>query len=125
MEKEIVCISCPLGCRLKISFPDNKTDLNSEDINIIGNKCSRGIIYGTEEILMPKRVVTATCKINSKFQNRVSVKTNRPIEKKYIDRLLNTLYSLNLKVPIKEGQIILENFEGSGVNIVSTMELEE
>lgn len=125
MEKEIICISCPIGCRLKAEFNENKTDLDSSDIKITGNKCQRGIVYGTEEILAPKRIVTATCKINSKYQNRVPVKTNKPIEKKYIDNLLKKLYSIELKAPVKEGDIVIENFEGSGVNVLITMDLEE
>jgi|YNPMSStandDraft_1061717.scaffolds.fasta_scaffold00006_75 CxxC motif-containing protein len=125
MEKEIVCISCPMGCRLKVSYPEDKSDLNSEDILITGNKCQRGIVYGTEEILAPKRVVTATCKILSKIQNRIPVKTDKPIEKKYIDLLLKKLYSLELNPPLYEGQKMLENFENSGVNVIITMSLEE
>ena len=54
MKREMICISCPIGCHLTAEWE------NEETITISGNKCNRGEIYGREEILAPKRVVTAT-----------------------------------------------------------------
>jgi len=54
MERKLVCISCPLGCRLTVTWEDER------DITVKGNRCAKGESYAQEEILAPKRVVTAT-----------------------------------------------------------------
>jgi CxxC motif-containing protein len=54
MERKLVCISCPLGCRLTVTWEDESY------ITVKGNRCAKGESYAQEEILAPKRVVTAT-----------------------------------------------------------------
>ena len=124
MEKEIICISCPIGCRLKVSWEENKT-LEPGKINIVNNKCSRGEIYGREEILAPRRVVTATCSIESIHMARIPVKTTGPIIKSDIAELLEKLYKLKMKAPVKTGDIIIRDFRKTGVNVVVTRSLPE
>ena len=63
MKKDMICISCPMGCRISAEWD------NDSDITVTGNKCQRGVVYGQEEILSPRRVVTATVDINSSFLN--------------------------------------------------------
>ena len=112
MEKKIICISCPIGCRLNVSW-ENKTTLVSEDILVENNKCSRGEIYGREEILAPRRVVTATCSIKSIHMARIPVKTTGPIIKSDIAGLLEELYKFKIKAPVNTGDIIIRDFRKS------------
>lgn len=112
MEREIICISCPIGCRLKVSWK------NESDITIEGNRCPRGEIYGREEVLAPKRVVTATCAVGGTEAGRVPVKTDNPLPKELIDDLLNTLYGKKLTLPAKTGDVVMADIGGSGVNLV-------
>ncbi|MFP4363052.1 MAG: DUF1667 domain-containing protein [Spirochaetia bacterium] len=114
MKKEMICISCPIGCHLTAEWT------NEDDISISGNRCKRGIIYGTEEIRAPKRVVTATIAVNSEILPRVPVKTDSALLKELIDPLMNTLYTMKLEVPVKMGDVLIEDIEGSGVNLVAT-----
>ena len=122
MDKEIICISCPIGCHLKVSWEETK-ELNSENINIENNKCPRGLIYGREEILSPKRVVTATCAIESIHMARIPVKTTGAIIKSDIKELLSELYALRLKTPVTMGDILIKDYKKSGVNIIVTRSL--
>ena len=111
-----ICIACPVGCHLELEEFEDK----SKEIEIRGNLCRRGITYGLEEHTEPKRIVTVTCAINSKIVNRIPVKTDKTLKKDLIDQLIEELYTINLQIPVKTGDIIIENFKDSGVNVVAT-----
>ncbi|MBN2442949.1 MAG: DUF1667 domain-containing protein [Spirochaetales bacterium] len=113
-EKELICISCPIGCHLKVVSGD------TGEIIVTGNQCARGEIYGKEEFLAPRRIVTAVIKTGSLSFPYVPVKTDKPILKEYIPRLLKTLYSLEIELPVSSREIVLENFESTGVNVIIT-----
>lgn len=122
MDKEMICISCPIGCHLTVSYNENKV-ITNENIQVLNNKCPRGLIYGKEEILAPKRVVTATCAIDSELMNRIPVKSTGAIIKEEISGLLEELYRVRLKSPIKTGDVIISDYNKSGIDIVSTRSL--
>ena len=114
MKREMICISCPIGCRLTAEWE------TEDDIRITGNQCPRGEIYGKEEILAPKRVVTATVAVESALIGRVPVKTDSALLKEHIAPLLDELYALSLNAPVSCGQTIIEDVAGTGVNVVAT-----
>lgn len=119
MEKEIICISCPVGCRLKV------TGTGDRDITVTGNQCARGEIYGKEEFLAPTRIVTAVVKTNSIKHPYVPVKTDKPILREYIPLLLKQLYSMEVCIPVKCGDMALENCCNTDVNAVFTRSIDE
>ena len=45
---ELTCISCPLGCPLKV-----ETDGNGAVVQVTGNTCKRGEVYGKKEVTAP------------------------------------------------------------------------
>ena len=49
--KELICITCPKGCHLKV---------DEETFAVTGNSCPRGAVYGANELRNPVRVVTST-----------------------------------------------------------------
>ncbi|MCX7655368.1 MAG: DUF1667 domain-containing protein [Treponemataceae bacterium] len=55
--KELTCIVCPQGCHLVVQEDTNGRLLVS------GNRCPRGALYAQEELTTPKRLVTATCRL--------------------------------------------------------------
>ena len=114
-KKELICISCPLGCRL-IATVDSDTNT----VILEGNKCPRGEIYGKEELLTPKRIVTATVKIKSNSINRIPVKTNKPIKKELINDLLEFLYKIEVEPPKKIGDKLVMDYKNSGVDVIFT-----
>lgn len=117
MEKKMICISCPIGCHLTVSYDENEV-VTHKNIQVKDNKCPRGIIYGKEEILAPKRVVTATCAIDSELMGRIPVKSTGAILKEEINGLLEELYRLKLKSPVKMGDVIISDYHDSGIDIV-------
>ncbi len=113
-EKGMICISCPLGCHLLVSWEGDG------EIKVRGNQCARGESYGIEEALAPKRVVTATARTTSTSHRRLPLKTNRPLPKEFIDDLLNEVYRLEIPLPVKRGDVLLRNIMGTGVDLVAT-----
>ncbi|MGL5709777.1 MAG: DUF1667 domain-containing protein, partial [Cetobacterium sp.] len=54
--KEMICILCPMGCHLNIDIENN--------YKVTGNSCPKGEIYGKEELIAPKRVVTSIVRVS-------------------------------------------------------------
>ena len=117
MKENLICISCPLGCRLEVEIEDKKIT------KITGNNCARGEIYASEELLAPKRVVTATCPTNSADSPRLSVKTDVPILKEHIQSLLTEMYAHVVNLPVQKGDVLIRNYKDTGVNVVATRSL--
>ncbi len=116
MKKDMICIVCPVGCHVSI---------DTESMEVTGNRCPRGDKYAKKEITNPTRVVTSTVRINSKHQRRVSVKTTDAIPKGKIFDLMDMLDDVSLEVPVSIGDTIFTNVFDSGEDVVVTMKLEE
>ena len=123
MERKLVCISCPLGCRLTVTWEEES------DITVKGNRCAKGESYAQEEILAPKRVVTATVAVAAPkgdgpsatpIPRRLPVKTSAPLLKEHIPGLLNELYGMEVQAPLRCGDVLLPDIAGTGVDLVAT-----
>lgn len=115
-RKELVCISCPIGCRLTVA-------VDGEAVTVTGNQCPRGEVYGTEEMLSPRRVVTATVATGSPVIPRLPVRTTAPLPKEHIGSLLNRAYGLVVPLPVRKGQIVVEDIMGTGIDLVASRDL--
>ena len=115
MKREIICIACPIGCALTVDY-----STAGERIIVTGNRCSRGEIYAREEVLAPKRVVTATVLLSRGHFPRIPVRTDRPLQKELIPALLAELYRMHVDAPIETGDLILGDFRGTGVSVLAT-----
>ena len=113
MEKiELVCIVCPMGCRLTVEKQENKIT------RITGNSCKRGEKYAYEEVTSPVRTLTTTVKV--KDCDMLSVKSDKPLPKNNIKKYMYLINKVYLTPPIKIGEIVIKNIDNTGVNIVST-----
>jgi len=118
MKKEFICISCPVGCHLT-------AEENGDKITVTGNRCPRGEAYAVNELTNPKRMVTGVVKSNSEEVPFIPVRTSEPIGKRYIPDLLAELRKLKLTVPVVAGEVVLANFQGSGVDVTVTRSVSE
>ncbi|HAP43778.1 MAG: hypothetical protein A2087_01620 [Spirochaetes bacterium GWD1_61_31] len=132
MSEELICITCPLGCHLTIERrPDNT-------LGVSGNRCARGVRYACEELLSPKRMVTATVRICRPFQAeaaacgetglgsvaRLPVRTSQAYPKEGVAGLLADIYRLEVTVPVKRGTVLLADYKGSGIDIIAARSLQ-
>lgn len=112
MKKKLICIACPMGCHLEIDIEN--------DYKVTGNQCKRGEVYGKKELTNPTRIVTSTVKITNGLHKRIPVKTDGEIPKGLIFEIMKELESIELKAPVKVGDIVIENVCNTGVNIVTS-----
>lgn len=120
--REMICINCPIGCNLNV-YGDSE-----ENIRVEGNKCPRGLQYGKDEVLNPKRMVTSSVPLsedeNTGIYQMISVKTSEAVPKELIFSVLKEIKSIDLKSKgikkIEVGDILLENVCNTGVDIVAT-----
>ena len=112
-KKELICIMCPIGCHVTID----------KDLNVTGNKCKRGVAYAIEEMTHPKRILTTTVKTTSTTYPRVSVKTNKPLEKELIFDALKKLNGIILEKDVKIGDVIIKHICDTEVDIVATKQI--
>ena len=113
--KEFTCIICPRGCRLKVD----------DELHVTGNSCPRGEAYGRQEAVDPRRTLTSTVRIEGAMLNVAPVKTASPIPKGKIDEAMRQINSIKLQAPVYMGEPVCENLAGTGIDLVSTRDLEK
>lgn len=115
--EELVCIECPLGCRIRVEG-------SGKDLKISGAGCSKGRDFARDESFDPKRILTTTVAIDSSIRARLPVRSDRPAPKERIAEMVATIKDVKIKAPVKMGDVIAEDFLSTGVNIISSMDLE-
>ncbi|WP_315116422.1 DUF1667 domain-containing protein [uncultured Clostridium sp.] len=114
--KELTCIVCPNSCNLVVKKIENEWV-------VTGGLCSRGEVFAINEMENPRRSLTTTVKTIYKDMPRLPVKTDGEIPKKDIFILMNTLEKIVVDRLMCCGDIVVKNILGSGVNIVSTSDM--
>lgn len=112
--KELICVTCPKGCRLQI---------DEQTLKVSGNTCPRGAIYAQNELTDPKRVVTTTVAISGAALPRCPVRTTAPVSKGLMIDIVKELKNFHLTAPVKVGQVVVQNILGSGADVIVTREL--
>lgn len=116
---ELTCISCPLGCPLKV-----ETDSSCKVLKVTGNTCKRGEEYGKKEVTNPTRTVTSTVRLLGGTAPVVSVRTQTDIPKEKIFQCMEEIRKAAAEAPVRIGDVILENVAGTGVSVVATTNAE-
>jgi CxxC motif-containing protein len=129
MSRELVCITCPIGCRLSVEGS------SAENLAVSGNRCPRGAVYAREELFSPKRVVTATIRLRlgdagkaqphraaqyAAVPRRLPVKTTAPLAREKIPELLNLIAGLEIEAPVQIGAVLAKDLYGTGIDLVAT-----
>ena len=112
--KEIICISCPKGCRITVQ------NRGEEIISITGNDCPKGIKYAEGEFINPLRILPTTVKVIGGELPLVSVKTEKAIPKRLLLKAMSEIAEIEVNAPVKIGQVIKGDLIGTGVNLVAT-----
>ena len=98
MVRELTCISCPLGCPLKVEL-----DESGRVVSVTGNTCKRGEEYGKKEVTAPTPVRT---------------QTDIPTEK--IFACMEEIRRAVIKAPVHIGDVVIHNVAGTGVDVTAT-----
>ena len=116
-ERNLTCISCPMGCSLTVVMEQGTV------VSVSGNTCKRGDIYARKEVTDPTRIVTTTVRVEGGEAEMVSVKTKEDIPKGKIFDCVRALKDVTVKAPIHIEDVILSDVAGTGMDIVATKEV--
>lgn len=109
---KLICIMCPNGCELEV-----------KDNEVSGNKCERGKKFALDELHNPKRSVCSYVKTTFKDRPTLSVRTNKPIDKKLIFDVMKLINDITIDRHVEVGEIIIENVLNTEANIIATSKL--
>jgi CxxC motif-containing protein len=117
VEKELICVTCPRGCRLRVLMDGDKV------LEVLGNNCKRGASYAEIELRDPRRMVASTVRVCNGERPVLPVTLSAPIQKRLIRQLLREISTVTIEAPVKMGDVIIQNVLNSGVNVVASRNL--
>ena len=115
MQKNIICVSCPMGCGITVELNDN-----GEVASVTGNTCKRGDAYARTECTNPVRSLATTVKVKGGIHNVVPCNSAGPIPKAKMMECMDEIAKAEAKAPVALGDVLIENILGTGINIVAT-----
>ncbi len=113
MNKEIICIVCPLGCRMNVELDEKEVK------SVQGNRCKKGMKHAEKEVFFPGRVLTTTVKTDIPGMPLLPVRSNGEIPKDQIMDCMGEISKHRISRPVKTGQPIVKNILHLGVDIVA------
>lgn len=112
--RQIVCITCPNGCKLCID--DNGV--------VTGGRCKRGEEYARAELSCPMRTLTTTVRTAFALMPALPVRTDKEIPKSRIKDAVAALAKIYVDTPVRCGGIVVQNLLELGCNIIATADLQ-
>ncbi len=119
MKESLLCTSCPLGCQLEVEYSEKKI------LSVKGNSCKEGLEYAEKEIFHPERIVTTTVKISGASLILLPVKTEASVPKELCLKVIESASKLQVRAPVKMGEVLIRDILKSGVNLVATRSVEK
>lgn len=116
-SKKMICITCPKGCTLDVTL-EGKTILKVDNAG-----CKRGAEYVNGEINDPRRMVATTVRVSGGLHPLMPCYTAKPFPRPRIKELLASLRRVELKTPVKMGDIVLPNALGTGIDVVASRDM--
>lgn len=113
--KELICVSCPIGCSVTVTLDDN-----NEVVSVTGNTCKRGDSYARQECTHPERMLTSTVKVTGSRLPVVPVKSAKPVPKELLLDCMQEINRVTVQAPVHIGDVVLSNILNTGVDIVAT-----
>lgn len=119
MIEKLICITCPMSCRLTMDFDGFSVE------NIKGNTCKRGEEYARKELLHPTRMLTSTVRVSKAIYNRLPVITSKDIPKDQMFKVMQEIDKVSVEAPVEYNQIVIANVCDLGVDIVASRSMKE
>lgn len=113
-EKELICVNCPMGCRLQVITEGDTV------VSVSGNHCPRGKEYAEKECIRPERILTTTVRILHAPHRVLPVITDRAIPLDLVMNAMEAARQAAAEAPVREGDIVLENIAGTGAKLVAS-----
>lgn len=117
-KHEYTCINCPMSCALELTEEDGRV------VDVKGAQCKVGKSYAEEEFRDPRRVVTTTVPVKDGLLPLLPVRSTAPIPKGLLLDAAHKLATVVVDAPVESGQVILTDLLGTGVDVISSRDLE-
>jgi len=131
MIKQLVCIACPRGCRLTVRIEDTENPPSAKNVEVSGNSCPKGIVYGRQEVICPMRTLTTTLPYTAKNMKntvmRLPVKTLTEIPLRDIIITMQKIRAIRITKPVNCGDIIavLKGEDGANISVSACASTED
>lgn len=112
-DRQMICIICPEGCKLNVSFQE-------DGLEVSGHLCKRGINFAKDEVLHPTRILTTTVSIEAEDLLRLPVRSNIGAPKDMIIPMISAVRKKKIKAPVQMGDVIFSNILGTGIDIIAS-----
>ncbi len=124
---ETTCIGCPKGCTLHLEYPKDRavSDIKESEISVTGFSCPKGEEYGKNEILCPMRTVCSCVRLKDSDIAMLPVRTKGDIPKSKIADVMREIHACEVKLPVKNGDVIINNISGTGIDLVATRDMQK
>ena len=109
---KMICINCPKGCEMDV-------EVDGDVVTVSGNTCPKGEVYARSEVTNPTRMVTGLVRIAG-MRKPLPVKTRTAIPKGKIDATLFAMHQATVQLPVKIGDVVIEDVAGTGIDVVAT-----
>jgi len=113
MEKLMVCIQCPQGCKLAVSSSDGQ-------VAVTGNKCPRGASYAEQELINPCRTLTTTVRTAFADFPLLPVRTLGEIPLGSVFAAMGEINKIVVKKRLQPGDVVLDRLSGNHVALIAT-----
>ena len=115
---EIICIICPLACRVSVALDDE-----GRILEVTNFQCKKGKEYAVAEYRSPRRFLTTTVMVGKSRHALLPVRTSRTIPKRRLIDCMNYLAKLKVEPPLRTGDTIIHNILETGSDIIATGEI--
>jgi len=116
VKRDMVCIICPNSCEMIVKYDDS-------NIEVKGNKCSRGRDFAIKEIRNPMRSICSTVRTVFEELPRIPVKTDGEVPLNMTFQVMDKINNVVVDRILSTGDIVLENVLGLNVNVVLTSDM--
>jgi len=110
----IICIVCPLACRVSVAVDDE-----GHILEVVDFQCKKGKEYAVAEYRTPMRVLTTTVIAEKSRHTLLPVRTNRVIPRGKLIDCMNYLAKIKVEPPLKAGDVIVRNILNTGSDIIT------
>ena len=114
VSKEIICIMCPLGCRMEVQLD------GEEVVGVAGSKCKKGEKHARQEVFFPGRVLATTVRTTYPEVPLLPVRSDNLIPKGKLIECMRVIARRVVSGPVQLGEVIIKNILGLEVNIIAS-----
>ena len=118
-KKHFTCVICPLGCEIDVELQ------NGNVVSMEGSKCEKGKEFVLQELEEAMRILTTTVPVKGAKWAMLPVRTDKPIPKRLLSKVIEQLADIELHAPVKMYHVIVKDVAGTDASIVATRNMKK